>query len=251
MREWAKLPGLAEFPGASFALLMLSRGVLTVKPQAGTVYLGDQRDRDPRYESQPLSKEDTLRAQPGLSESAVANGATLYPQEGVLTLSAESRCVQALQTTAPDLPCTAGFAYLPKATHAFLEEAQQRGARIHFNAQVLRLQRGPDSRLSGLALHKYGASLHASARAQQQLPCCSSDQSVRAGVSTASGDFPADFVVLAAGLGAPELAESVDAAVPLTYKPGTVNILTPPTSKLLNHIVVTGALPAATDEPPT
>ena len=61
-----------------------------------------------------------------------------------------------------------------------------------------------------------------------------------AGVATAQGTFPADFVVLAAGLGAPALAEPLGAVVPLTHKPGTVNILTPPYKRLLNRILVTG-----------
>ena len=48
-------------------------------------------------------------------------------------------------------------------------------------------------------------------------------------------------MVLAAGLGAPELAQTVHAEVPLMYKPGTVNFVTQPAQKLLNHIIVTGA----------
>ena len=62
-------------------------------------------------------------------------------------------------------------------------------------------------------------------------------------MSTSAGDFPADFVVLAAGLGAPELAQSVGADVPLMHKPGTVNFVlrAPPDKKLLRKIVVTGA----------
>ena len=60
-------------------------------------------------------------------------------------------------------------------------------------------------------------------------------------MATAQGTWPADFVVLAAGLGAPALAEPLGAVVPLTQKPGTVNILTQPSSqRLLNRILVTG-----------
>ena len=53
-------------------------------------------------------------------------------------------------------------------------------------------------------------------------------------------------MVLAAGLGAPELAQGVGADVPLTHKPGTVNFVlqAPPGSRLLHKIVVTGAGPA-------
>ena len=62
MDEWRKLPGLAEFPG--------------------TLYLGDDRDNDPRYPSQRLSQAQALDAQPGLNPSAAAKGAVLYKQEG-------------------------------------------------------------------------------------------------------------------------------------------------------------------------
>ena len=69
--------------------------------------------------------------------------------------------------------------------------------------------------------------------AQTSAPCS-------AGVATDQGDYPAEFVVLAAGLGAPALAEPLGAEVPLTHKPGTVNILTPPSKQLLSRILVTG-----------
>ena len=63
MEEWRKLPGLAEFPG--------------------TLYLGDDRDLDPRYPSQKLTQAQALDMQPGLAPESAAKGAALYAQEGI------------------------------------------------------------------------------------------------------------------------------------------------------------------------
>ena len=48
---------------------------------------------------------------------------------------------------APDAWC-AGFAYLPKATQAFLAQACEQGAQVHYNSPVLSLQRGPSQRVT-------------------------------------------------------------------------------------------------------
>ncbi|KAK9792940.1 hypothetical protein WJX73_000671 [Symbiochloris irregularis] len=104
MREWQKLPGLAEFPG--------------------TLYLGDQRDNDPRYPSQKLTQAEALERQPGLSAEAAAGGAVLYAQEG--------------------------FASAPDATEAFLREAQSNGAHVHYSQEAIDFTTDADNQLTGV-----------------------------------------------------------------------------------------------------
>ena len=47
-------------------------------------------------------------------------------------------------------------------------------------------------------------------------------------------------MVLAAGLGIPDLAKSLGVRVPLSDKPGTLTVLASPMPKILDHIIVTG-----------
>lgn len=63
---------------------------------------------------------------------------------------------------------------------------------------------------------------------------------IPAAVQTAGGSVDIDFVVLAAGLGTPKLAEQLGSRVTLADKPGTLTVLTQPMSRVLQHIVVTG-----------
>ena len=63
---------------------------------------------------------------------------------------------------------------------------------------------------------------------------------VYAAVSTSEGPYEADFVVLAAGLGIPGLAEKLGSKVPLADQPATLTVLTQPMPRLLHHIIVTG-----------
>ena len=67
-------------------------------------------------------------------------------------------------------------------------------------------------------------------------------QSCQAGVTTSRGQYEADYVVLAAGRGIPQLAAQAGVQVPLADKPATLNVYTEPAPRMLHHILLSGAL---------
>ena len=61
-------------------------------------------------------------------------------------------------------------------------------------------------------------------------------------MTTASGQYEADYVVLAAGRGIPPLAAQAGVEVPLADKPPTLNVYTEPAPRMLHHILLSGRL---------
>lgn len=108
------------------------------------------------------------------------------------------------------------------ATAAFLQDAQAAGAKVVYSQQVQTLVRDGD-RVTAVNSSSSSRQPSQSDKQQQQQ----------------QQQFPADVVVLAAGVGTAELCEQLGYRLPLLHKPAAILLTSPLQRGTLQHMVVT------------